>query len=456
MVGRAAPWGRRGRAGRSSAQFLPCPVAMSTNDLPTTSAAPARPLRDTALATLIVLLVLLGFALLLSLRNVLVSVFLGLLIATALRPAMALLRRARLPSFAAAGGSIVLLLAALGGFVALLTPLVARQAGAVQQAVPQLYADARAWLLSSELRLFRQIGYRLDAAPPTPAVGADDLASRAIATLSTAGYVGFAAFCTLVFAYYWLLYRERSVRGLLLLLPIDRREGAESLWLQIEERIGAFLRGQLILALVVAALSLVGYWVAGVPYALLLAVVAGVLELVPFVGPFIAVGVAMALALSVSPEQAVAALIVGTIVQQIENNLLAPRITEEAVGISPVVTLLAFVGFAALFGPAGALLAIPLAATLQVLFGAWVERRARPEDAMPEGRTLADRLRYSAREMASDIAGQLRAKEDAAHAEADAPEEELERIMLDLDAILAGEADEARAAPAPLALEVGR
>lgn len=429
---------------------------MSANEPIASAGAQRSPLRDTALATLIVLLVLLGFALLLSLRNVLVSIFLGLLIATALRPAMALLRRARLPGFAAASGAILLLLGALGGFVALVAPLVAQQAGAVQEAVPELYASARGWLLSSELRLFRQIGYRLGAAPPAPEVGADDLAAQALFTLSAAGYVGFVALCTLLFAYYWLLYRERSVRGILLLLPIDSRAGAEALWLQIEDRIGAFLRGQLILAAIVAALSLVGYWVAGVPYALLLAVVAGILELIPFVGPFIAVGVAMALSLSVSPEKAIAALVVGTIVQQIENNLLAPRITEKAVGISPVVTLLAFVGFAALFGPAGALLAIPLAATLQVLFIAWLERRARLEDAAPEGRSLADRLRYAAREMASDIAGQLRAKEDTAHAEADAPEEELERIMLDLDALLAGEADEARAPAGPLALEAGR
>jgi predicted PurR-regulated permease PerM len=430
---------------------------MSANETIVTPAVPQRPLRDTALATVVVLLVLLGFALLLSLRNVLVSVFLGLLIATALRPAMNLLRKARLPSFVAAGGAILLLLAAVGGLVALLAPLLAEQAGAIQEAVPALYTGVREWLASSDFRLLRQIGARLGAAPPAPAVGSDAITGQALGTLSTVGYLGFVTVCTLVFAYYWLLYRERSIRGLLLLLPIERREGTESVWLQIEDRIGAFLRGQLILAVTVAACSAVGYWLAGVPYALLLALVAGLLELVPFIGPFIAIGVAMVLSLSVSPEAALGALVVGTIVQQIENNLLAPRITEQAVGISPVVTLLAFVGFAALFGPAGALLAIPLAATIQVLFTAWLERRARPEEQALEGRTMLDRLRYSAREMATDIAGQLRAKEEAAHAEADAPEEALERIMLDLDAMLAGEIEEAAAAePAPLALEVGR
>jgi predicted PurR-regulated permease PerM len=428
---------------------------MTTNDQTTSNGGATRPIRQTALATVVVLMVLLGFALLLILRNVLVSVFLGLLLATALRPVMQLLRKARLPSFVAAAVSLLLLLGALGGFAAVVTPLVTAQIGAIQEAVPELYGQTRDWLVSSDLRLFRQIGYRLDLTPPDPAaeLPADDLAAESLINLAQVGYVGFVAICTFVFTYYWLLYRERSIRGMLLLLPMERRAGIEQLWLQIEDRIGAFLRGQLILGAIVAACSLVGYWIAGVPYAFLLALVAGMLELVPFVGPFIAVGVAMAVSLSVSTEAAVGALIVGLIVQQIENNLLAPRITEKAVGISPVVTLLAFVGFAALFGPAGALLAIPLAATLQVLFQAWVEGRTRPEEVAPEGRTMADRLRYSARDMAADIAAQLRAKEDSALAEADAPEEELERIMLDLDTILADESEERRAPGAPLALE---
>jgi predicted PurR-regulated permease PerM len=428
---------------------------VSTNEPTTLTVTPARPLRDTALATFVVLLVLLGFALLIGLRNVLASIFLGLLIATALRPLMLLLRRIRLPSFAAAGGAILILLGAVAGFVAALLPLLVQQAGAIQLALPQIYGMVRDWLVSSELRLFRQIGARLGASPPAATPASDDVAAQLLGTISNFGYVGFVGVCMLVFAYYWLLYRERSIRGLLLLLPEERRLGAEAVWLQIEERIGGFLRGQLILALSVAVASLIGYWAVGVPYALLLAIVAGILELVPFVGPFIAIGVAMVLALSESPQTALAALVVGTIVQQLENNFFAPRITQHSVGISPVVTLLAFVGFAALFGVAGAFLAIPLAATLQVLFLTWMERRTSPEEVAPAGRSLADRLRYSARTLAADIAGQLRTKEDAVHLDADAAEEELERIVLDLDLMLAEENEEAQPAPV-LTLEAAR
>jgi predicted PurR-regulated permease PerM len=404
----------------------------------------------------VVLLVLLGFALLLSMRNVLASVFLGLLVATALRPVMSRLREGRLPSFVAASAAILLLIGLVLGALVLIVPLIARQADALSEALPTLYESARHWLVNSNLRIFRQIGYRLETTPTQPGAAPAELDAQALATLSTVGYLLFVTISTFVFAYYWLLYRERSLRGLLLLLPMERRAGAEAVWLQIEERIGAFLRGQLILALITAGLSLIGYWVAGVPFAVLLAVIAGVLELVPFIGPFIATGVAVVVAFSEGPDAAIAALVVGIIVQQIENNFLAPRVMDETVGISPVVTLLAFVGFAALFGPAGALLAIPLAATLQVLFAAWMERRDTSEEVVPAGRSRADRLRYAVREMASDIAGRLRDKEETARPEADQQEEELERIMLDLDGLLASEGDEARPTSPGLTFEGAR
>jgi predicted PurR-regulated permease PerM len=424
---------------------------MEQNDTPRAPATRPQSLQATALATVVVLLVLLGFGLLLSVRNVLVSVFLGLLLATALRPVMSRLREGRLPSFAAASAAIVLLLAAVVGTLSLVVPLVAAQASTLGAAAPQLYERARQSLTSSDLRLVRQIGYSLGSAPPAPSVGSDEMAGQTLAMLGVVGHVLFVVIYTLVFAYYWLLYRERSLRGLLLLMPMERRPGAESVWLQIEGRIGGFLRGQLILALITGGFSLVGYWIAGVPFAVLLAVVAAVFELVPFIGPFIATGVAVVVGFSEGTETAIAALVVGIIVQQFENNILAPRVMDETVGVSPVVTLLAFVGFAALFGPASALFAIPLAATLQVLFTAWLERRTTAEEVAPAGRSRADRLRYAAREMATDIAGSLRGKEASADPTSDSAEEALERIMLDLDLLLASD-DEEPPGGAPLAL----
>ncbi|NTU81379.1 MAG: AI-2E family transporter [Chloroflexales bacterium] len=424
----------------------------------TASGAPARshPLRETAQATLVVLLVLLGFALILSLRNLVVSVFLGLMLATALRPVMGRLREGRLPRFLAASSTILLLLGVVAAFLLIVVPRVASQADSIARAVPELYEGARGWLIASRFRLFQQIGNRLEPTLPAGDLGLEILWPRLIPTLSAVGYLSFVTVCTLVFTYYWLLYRERSIRGLLLLLPIERREGAERIWLEIEGRIGDFLRGQAILALTVGGASLVGYWVAGVPFAVMLAIVAAVFELVPFIGPFIATGAAIAVSLSEGPQTALAALAVGLVVQQIENNFLAPRIMDETVGVSPVVTLLAFVGFGALFGAGGALLAIPLTAAIQVLFTAWLQRAPSSAAVAPAGRTLADRLLYEARVLAADIAGHLRAKDAGVQAGVDAPEEALEQILHELEAILESSEPPGTTAATEQAIEVGQ
>lgn len=411
----------------------------------TSDTQPARrgiSLRSTATATVTVMLVVLGFLLVLSIRNVLVSVFLGLLLATALRPVMSKLREGRLPSFAAASLAVLLMLSLVAGFLVLVVPLIVAQVSALLTDLPRLYADLREGLLASRVLIVRQIGYRLDPALPQPSGEGDEIAGMGdvlLDYLPVAGYALFVTLCTLVFTYYWLLYRERSIRGLLLLLPMERREAAEVLWLQIESRIGAFLRGQTLLALMTGVFSLVGYSLVGIPFALLLALIGAVLEFVPFLGPFIATGVAVAAGLSVSPEVGLGALLVGLVIQQVQNVFFAPRIMDKAVGVSPVVTLLAFVGFSALFGPAGSLLAIPLAASLQVLFTAWIERSGAAADVTPAGRTMADRLRYAVRELASDIAGHLRQKEAAADGDADETEEALEQLLQDLDALIADE-----------------
>ena len=101
------------------------------------------------------------------------------------------------------------------GALLLIVPLITRQAGALSEALPTLYENARHWLVNSELRIFRQIGYRLETTPTIPGAAPEELDGQALATLSTAGYVLFVTISTFVFAYYWLLYRERSLRGLL-------------------------------------------------------------------------------------------------------------------------------------------------------------------------------------------------------------------------------------------------
>jgi predicted PurR-regulated permease PerM len=384
------------------------------------------------------MLVVLGFALLLAIRKVLVAVFLGILLATALRPLTNRLRVWRVPRTLAAGSAILLLIAIFGTFLVVIVPPALVQIGALVEDLPAMYEQLRDTLINSRYRVARQLAFNLQ-----PALTIDmetlpeTLTNQFLALLPTLGYGVFGVITTLLFAYYWLLYRERSLGGMLLLLPLRYRESAEEMWVQIEEKIGAFLRGQALLAVILAVLSLIGYGLIGLPYTLLLALVAGLMELVPFIGPIITMAIAGSIGFSVSVPLGLGAIAVGIVAQQIENILLVPRIMDRTVGVSPVVTLLAVVGFAALFGLGGALLAIPLAAVAQVLFKYWATHVATPapEEAV-QGRGPAARLRYQAQDLLQDIQQHLRRRSQPIDDSAQRVEEELEDILRGLDSIL--------------------
>ena len=119
-------------------------------------------------------------------------------------------------------------------------------------------------------------------------------------------------------------------------------------------------------------MSLMAYLIIGLPHALVLAIVAGVLEAVPVFGPVLGAIAPMLVALSVDPAQMVWVLLAAVVIQQSENYLLVPRIMDRSVGVNAVVTLLAIAGFSALEGLAGAVLAIPMAAIIQLLLDRYV------------------------------------------------------------------------------------
>jgi predicted PurR-regulated permease PerM len=392
--------------------------------------------RTIALATLIVMLIIAGFWLLWGARAVVVTVFLSLLLATALNPAVRwLVTRGMARSLA----TILVMLTAvtvIGVALYLAIPPLINQIQLLSAQLPELYSNVRTALIESPYQVLRRFGRGMPlVAPPAPPVE-ESVLGQAIALLPILGDFLFGAISAALFTYYWINYREVSIKGVLLLLPMERRSDAEQVWLQIEEKIGGYLRGQLALAVSIGALSALAYWIVGVPYALLLGLAAGVLEVIPFIGAIIAVAAAGIAGASVDPWLGVAAIVAGTIVQQIEGNLLVPRIMDRAVGIGPVVTLLAIAGAAGIFGLGGVLLAVPLAAVLQVLFTTWLEQRDRVRIMSEiEGRGMVDRLRYEVQDLAQDLRRFVRNHQG----EGDATIEdaaELEALIGELDTIV--------------------
>jgi predicted PurR-regulated permease PerM len=140
--------------------------------------------------------------------------------------------------------------------------------------------------------------------------------------------------------------------------------------------LGGWLRGTVIQSTVVAAIISIGLTIVGVPYALAIGVIGGLLNIVPYLGPFIALLIAGGAGLFISPTHAIWALVVVVAAQQLDALVLAPRILGEQVDLHPLLVIFALLSGAALFGVPGMVLSVPVAAVLKGLFVYWFEKRS--------------------------------------------------------------------------------
>lgn len=184
----------------------------------------------------------------------------------------------------------------------------------------------------------------------------------------------FVSFITIaVFTFYLLLERDRLKKNLFRVFPHLPKEKIPALAHKIEEKLGAWVRGEIVLMLVVGVATYIGLTILRVDFALPLAVIAGFLEIIPMFGPTIAAIPAVVIAFVQSPIQAIAVIALYILVQQLENNFLVPKIMERAVGISPLVTIFALSIGGTIFGIIGAAMAVPAAAIVQVVVEDYLE-----------------------------------------------------------------------------------
>ena len=168
-----------------------------------------------------------------------------------------------------------------------------------------------------------------------------------------------AVLTTLVMTFYLLLERKHLNKYLSSIWGGDKSVQISKTVNEIERRLGSWVRGELVLMLAVGTLTYIGLLILGVDIALPLAILAGILEIVPNIGPTISAVPAVLVALTIHPLTALATASLYFLVQLAENNLLVPKIMQKAVGVNPLISILGLmIGFR-LAGPAGAILAIP-------------------------------------------------------------------------------------------------
>lgn len=397
-------------------------------------------------ATLVLASVVFSFWLLYRFYQVVFILFIAIVMGTVIRPAVAWLHRQGLPRMVGVILVYLLLLVLLIGFGLLLFPLIAEQGVAIAAAVPGYYHSLREWIVNYPNQWLRRLGeflpITLSGQGSVQQTGQQmlDSAGQMLGYASSAAQVIFTFTALLLLAFYWTLDGPRTIRSLLPLVPMGRRESSRELISAMETKVGAYIAGQAILCLIIGLMALVAYWLIGLPNVLVLAFIAAVMEAVPLIGPLLGAIPAALVGLSLGPDKLVWVIVATVVIQQLENSLLVPRVMRQAVGVNPFVSLLALFAFSSLLGLAGALMAIPMAALIQLLLDHFVFSPKAIEPEVSTGRDYASRLRYEAQDLAQDLRGQARLKKEGSDLrlkQTDQVLDEIEAITTDLDSLLA-------------------
>lgn len=303
-------------------------------------------------------------------RETLLLIYVSGLIAVGLAPLVdriegqRLIRRVRLPRWAAILSVYAALIVLIVLFVMLMAPPLGTQARDLLSAAPDLLSRGQRWLIEQGI-LTREI--TISEAVRQAPVGGTDAVGTVLAAIW--GFVGgiFGVVTILIVAFYLLIDEENIVRAAVRLFPRQERARVSDAARRAGEKVSAWMAGQLLLGAIIGTTAAIGLGVLGVPYFYVLALIAGIGELIPIVGPVLAAIPAIAVAFSVGPGTALAVAIFFFLQQQVENHVLVPKVMSRQVGISPVVVILALLIGGSLLGLVGAILAVPTAAILQVL-----------------------------------------------------------------------------------------
>ena len=391
-------------------------------------------------ATILVLAIACGAALLYRSATAFVGLFIAIVVSRSIRPAVDFLVRRGLSRWSSALAVHLALLALVVAFLLLVLPLVIEQSASILARLPGFYQSARKVLLESTSgvvgRLVRHLPATLPAEVPSTAGRPLDTISG-LNSVAGLGRSLFLAAAVVALGFYWTVDGEGTLQALLRLAPDASRERYRVFLDSAQDKMGRYVWSQGIVCLTIGALSFSAYATIGLPHALVLGLIAGVLDAVPLIGPILGTVPAVFVALSIRPSLALWVLLIYVVIHLFETNVLAPRVMGKTVGVNPLVTLLSISAFGSLLGLAGLFLAIPIAAVLQLILERFIVRqRARPpaEEAV-EG--SAGILRTQANALVADVRRLVHHDAGGVHEDPLELESSVESIARDLDRILA-------------------
>lgn len=294
---------------------------------------------------LFIVFLVFGFWFIAEIKDILITLFVSFIFISALGGLVAGLERLRLPRGIAILIIYCIVIVIIGTFLKVIFPPLINESVKLAKKTPQ-YTDT--------------LLYTLNINPEMVTQQVSTYSSSAINVLKSIFSDIFAIISTMVITFYLLLERKNIDLSVIQFFGQEKGGRIKKKLYEIENRLGGWVRGQVLLCTVIGVMTYVGLKLLGTDYALPLALIAGILEIVPIVGPIISAIPAVAIALITSPNLALATIALYTIVQQLENHLIVPTVMKTAVGLKPLVTIIALMIGGKLLGVTGALLSIPI------------------------------------------------------------------------------------------------
>ena len=312
-------------------------------------------------------------------RSTLMTIYISALFAMGISPLVRMIERQtlikignRLPRWFAILLIYAAIIAAIVGVGMAVIPPLLDQAEQLWRNLPSKFAQGQDFLL--RIGILRERITLSDAVQQAPTGDAGNVASTIFGYVRNVIGGIFGVITILLLTFYMLVESRELFSFFVRLFPVHQRRRVAGISATVTQKVSAWLGGQMLLALIIGATSAIALWAMGVPYFYVLALISAVGEMIPMVGPILAEIPAILVAATVSPGLAIGVAVFFIIQQQVENTVLVPKIMGRQVGLSAVTVIIALGVGSQLLGVVGAILSVPTAAILQVLFDELVAR----------------------------------------------------------------------------------
>ncbi|MBI3671570.1 AI-2E family transporter [Candidatus Azambacteria bacterium] len=313
------------------------------------------------------ILILLFFVFLFLIKDILIILFLSLIIASSIYPIVNYLQKKGIPRIAGVLSVYLLVILFIALLLYLVVPTIIDEIRQLASVLPSYYDDISNKFSRTVIEVSPDYAKTTQEFLINFGDKIKDITSSALKTIAGI-FGGFATFGIIFVISFYLAFQEKGIESFIrMVTPKKNEEYVLNLWERVQKKLGLWLQGQIILGAIIGVMVFLGLTILGVPYALLLGILAGVFEIVPVVGPIFSAATGVIVALIIDPMLGIWTTVFYLIIQQLENHILVPNLMKKMTGLNPIVVIVSLLIGLDLGGILGMLISVPIATIVSEL-----------------------------------------------------------------------------------------